>query len=619
MVQAAVEAQLFGRRDRPVTVGRYTVLAPIGSGGMGSVFRAHDPELDREVALKLVRAERMGDATTRARLVQEARAMAKLGHPNVAMVFEVGEADGHLFVAMELVDGVDLRAWLGSQPRPWPQVLERFEQAGRGLVAAHAKGLIHRDFKPDNVVVDGEGRARVVDFGLAREQGSTALDTEEAGEAGEAAASEGEAPAGERRAPGEASEGALTTTGTLLGTPAYMSPEQWRGEAIDARSDQFSFCVSLWEGLFGARPFPQEALGSLMQAVTEGRIAEPRNGKVPGHVVRALRRGLRSDPAERFDDMDGLLAALRPARRARWLLAGTMAVAVVGAATLGPWLGDRDPDAACRDEGQRLAGVWDEPRREAAGAGLRATGLAYAEPTWRSVSTQLDRYAEEWIAQAEASCTGSPSEAAATRRARRQRCLEDARLALDHLADALVHADEAIAVDAAHAATRLPDLGACADDRRLARWAADPRPEHAAAEERARAALAKAPDAKVILRQLPLSFHRDAMLAHQAALEALKQKGNEGFWALVDLMLNNQQKLGRADLSRYAGEVGLDVAAFDAALDGKTHEARVKADVDLATSVGINGTPIMVRDKQILRGTQPERSLVELLTGTGSP
>ena len=134
-----------------------------------------------------------------------------------------------------------------------------------------------------------------------------------------------------------------------------------------------------------------------------------------------------------------------------------------------------------------------------------------------------------------------------------------------------------------------------------------------------RAALAKAPDAKVILRQLPLSFHRDAMLAHQAALEALKQKGNEGFWALVDLMLNNQQKLGRADLSRYAGEVGLDVAAFDAALDGKTHEARVKADVDLATSVGINGTPIMVRDKQILRGTQPERSLVELLTGTGSP
>ncbi|MEX1361543.1 MAG: serine/threonine-protein kinase [Nannocystaceae bacterium] len=479
MVQAAVQAQLFGRADRPVQVGRYTVLGPIGSGGMGSVVRAHDPQLQREVALKLLRAERMGDATTRARLVQEARAMARLAHPNVAMVFEVDEADGHLYVAMELVDGRDLRAWLESRSRPWRATLELFVQAGRGLAAAHAKGLIHRDFKPDNVVVDAQGRARVVDFGLAREQGSAEVQTEDDRDPSEAMPESG------------ATE--LTTTGTLLGTPAYMSPEQWRGEVVDARSDQFSFCVSLWEALYGARPFTQTELGSLMLAVTQGHVEPPPSSAVPGRVLRALRRGLQPDPDDRFADMDALLVALAPPRRTGWLVAAG-ALVVVGAATAGVLAGERDPSEGCRDEAERLAGVWDDARRGAAGQGLSTTALPYAETVWASIAPRIDGYAAAWTTQAEASCVGAlaQTDAARTRNARQQRCLDDALAALSELSGQLARADEAVAVDAAYAVTRLPDLSACADDRRLARWADEPTPSQADAMQRARAALAQA-------------------------------------------------------------------------------------------------------------------------------
>ncbi len=464
MVQAAVEAQLFGQDSHPVSVGRYTVLGPIGSGGMGSVVRAHDPELQREVALKLLRAERMGDANTRSRLVQEARAMARLSHPNVAMVFEVGEVDGHLFVAMELIDGRDLRAWMDERARPWATVLELFTQAGQGLVAAHAKGLIHRDFKPDNVVVDDEGRARVVDFGLAREQTAAPTEPEPEPDAVEAFPSDKAAD--------------LTTTGTLLGTPAYMSPEQWKGEAVDARSDQFSFCVSLWEALFGERPFAGNDMGTLMVAVTEGnRRPEPSTVAVPGRVLRALRRGLSPDPAERWPDMSALLVALRPRRRGGWLAAAGVTVALAtGAAVAAGVLGSEgSASEACRDQADRLADIWDSPTRERAAEGMRAAGLPFAEDVWRSASTRLDRYAAEWVSHAEASCASAltNTEDARARHTRQQRCLEDARTLLGQLGDDLATADEAMVTDAAHASTRLPDLGACADDRRLMAWADD--------------------------------------------------------------------------------------------------------------------------------------------------
>lgn len=484
MVQAAVEAQLFGRATHPVMVGRYTVLGPIGSGGMGSVVRAHDPELQREVALKLVRAERMGDAGTRARLVQEARAMARLSDPHVAMVFEVGEAGEHLYVAMELIDGRDLRAWLDEGPRPWRAALELYQQAGRGLAAAHAKGLIHRDFKPENVVVDAEGRARVVDFGLARELADIGTEREPVPDTSEAPAARTD----------------LTTTGTLLGTPAYMSPEQWRGDLIDARSDQFSFCVAVWEALHGRRPFAGTRIGELMQAVTSGELDEPGASAVPRRIQRALRRGLATSPDERWPDMDALLDALRPRGRRGWLVVATatVAAAVAGVVVV---MGETSPGDACRLQREALANVWDDATREAAARGVRATALPYAEDVWHALSPRLDAYADEWVEAAQISCAAALTQtpAALERHAHQQRCLDEARQRLDHLGDALAVADEAAVVDAGNAADRLPDLGACADDRRLVAWATDDSPERADAVARARVQLDRAERALAVL------------------------------------------------------------------------------------------------------------------------
>jgi len=529
MVQAAVEAQLFGQAARPVTVGRYTVQGPIGSGGMGSVVRAHDPELQREVALKLLRAERMGDAGTRARLVQEARAMARLSHPNVAMVFEVGEADGHLFVAMELVDGRDLRAWLEQGPRPWRAVLELYFQAGRGLAAAHAKGLIHRDFKPENVVVDTEGRARVVDFGLARELADAAAEAEALathdGSPGEPESPDPEAepPSAAAARERERERTDLTTTGTLLGTPAYMSPEQWNGRAVDARSDQFSFCVALWEALHGQRPFSGTTIAEIMLAVTSGHLQEPRTSTVPRRVDRALRRGLAVDPADRFPDMDALLAALRPRGRGGWLLGGVATLALAGTA----FVVLREPESpgdACLHERERLTGAWDEATRAAAAEGVRATALPYAEDVWTALGPRLDAYASEWVEAAQTSCAGALAQTAAAqaRHARQQRCLDDALRSLDQLGDALAVADEAIVVDAGNAADRLPDLGACADDRRLVTWADADSPERSAAIAHGRASLIRAERALAVLDTASGHTRFDAELeaGRAAALQA---------------------------------------------------------------------------------------------------
>jgi tetratricopeptide (TPR) repeat protein len=446
------------------------------------------------------------------------------------MVFEVGEADGHLYVAMELVDGRDLRAWLDERssegaPRPWREALELYLQAGRGLAAAHAKGLVHRDFKPENVVVDAEGRARVVDFGLACTADAmtdAAVDTDEVAITDEAAVSDPAAALERERTD-------LTTTGTLLGTPAYMSPEQWSGNGtIDARSDQFSFCVALWEALHGQRPFAGATMGALMLSVTEGRVSEPRASAVPRRIDRALRRGLSVDPAGRWPDMDALLAALRPRSRGGWLLGGAVALAVVGTVAV-VLQGEGSPGDACLRERERLAGAWDPATREAAAAGVRATALPYAEDVWVALVPRLDAYADEWVEAAHTSCvsTLAQTSAAQARHARQQRCLDDARLLLDQLGDALAEADEATVVDAAHAADRLPDLGACADDRRLTTWAEESSPARTAAIARARASLAQAERALAVLDtasgrdrfDVELELGRAAALAAQQAAD----------------------------------------------------------------------------------------------------
>ncbi|MBX7084747.1 MAG: serine/threonine protein kinase [Nannocystaceae bacterium] len=292
-LRGAVRAGLFSTPAELPRLGRYTLLRCIGHGGMGIVYVARDEELGREVAIKLLRAE-IGGGDER-RLAHEARALAKLSHPNVVTVFDVGEHEGRRFIAMEYVVGQDLRRWLDA-PRPLREVLRMFVAAGRGLQAAHAVGLVHRDFKPDNVLVGDDGRPRVLDFGLAR---------------GPDAALTGSARPPSLPTGIDALATTFTSAGALIGTPAYMAPEQYLGEPADARTDQFAFAVSLYHAVWGERPFAGDDAHQLALAIVRGRVrpGQPRY-PVPAWLEAALARALRVDPGGRFEDMTAMLAAI---------------------------------------------------------------------------------------------------------------------------------------------------------------------------------------------------------------------------------------------------------------------------------------------------------------------
>src|SRR5580692_5487852 len=317
------------------TIGRYVVLGLLGRGGMGEVYAAYDPELDRKIAVKLLRTRGgSGEAASdgKTRLLREAQAIARLSHPNVVIVYDVGTFCESVFIAMEFVEGHTLGYWLQAETRGWREVLDVYVAAGRGLVAAHAAGLVHRDFKPDNVMITKSGLVRVMDFGLARELmtadapslGGLALDA-----AARAAALadtfengadlDATAKLGAGGAPNEAVPGIsggylrlkLTQTGAMLGTPAYMAPEQFAGTGGDARSDQFSFCVALYEGVCGSRPFAGDNVLALMANVVAGVVSDlPPDARVPAWLRRILLRGLSADPKDRFPSMTELLAAL---------------------------------------------------------------------------------------------------------------------------------------------------------------------------------------------------------------------------------------------------------------------------------------------------------------------
>jgi tetratricopeptide (TPR) repeat protein len=322
---------------RGTPLGRYVILEPLGSGGLGDVYTAYDPQLDRRVAIKLLRPvaaayeDSHGSSSTGGRLLREAQAMAKLSHPNVVTVHDVGTVNDEVFIAMELVDGVTLHEWMKRPDLDWRTIRDVFVGAGRGLAAAHAQGLVHRDFKPTNVLLtfdqqDQPGRACVLDFGLARSvQGRIAesrpTDVPTA------------APTPSDRASLLHTD--LTMEGTVMGTPAYMAPEQFDGGSVGPAADQFSFCVALWLALYGQRPFMAERVKDFAPLVKAGRITEPTDRRgVPSWLHRVLLRGLATEPTARHSSMEALLHALlrdRRSRKRQWVvLAACIVLAPIG-------------------------------------------------------------------------------------------------------------------------------------------------------------------------------------------------------------------------------------------------------------------------------------------------
>ncbi|MFB1482496.1 tetratricopeptide repeat protein [Corallococcus sp. RDP092CA] len=429
--------------QRGTVLGRYVVIDRVGAGGMGVVLSAYDPQLDRKVALKLVHSiQGTGARELEQRLLREAQAVARLSHPNVITVFDVGTVDGRLFMAMEFVEGRTLRQWIQEQPRTWREVLAAYQQAGQGLAAAHAAHLTHRDFKPDNVLVDRQGRVRVTDFGLARLPDSPqALPADTL-------------PASLTPSAGPVD---LTRTGTLMGTPAYMPPEQWQGEPGDARGDQFSFCVALYGALFGVRPFARG------QPPDFSRLqAPPRETGVPAWVRRAVVRGLSVSPADRHPSMDALLAELArdPPRRRTQVALGAGALAAVAALTLA----SRSASDPCGGAPERLAPVWSKARGEGVKQALAATGSPLAEEASDAVVRALEDYARSWEEGYVRTCqaTRVRQEQPESVLALRMACLDSRLQSLGVFADVLEHADAPLVAKAAEAAQKLPRVSDCA-------------------------------------------------------------------------------------------------------------------------------------------------------------
>ncbi|MCH9686864.1 MAG: tetratricopeptide repeat protein [Deltaproteobacteria bacterium] len=438
----------------PIYIGRFVVLDRVGKGGMGTVYHAYDPDLDRSVALKVLRRELTeADDLATERMAQEARALAQLNHPNVVTIHEVGMAQDQRFVAMELVEGRDLRAWTEEAPRVVSHrlaaALPLLLQAGRGLAAAHAVGIVHRDFKPANVLIGSDGRVRVADFGLA----SPATPVSSHG------------PRSDQRRtipdlPSSGSTPKLTEAGTRLGTPAYMAPEQRRGDVLDARADQFSYCLSAWEVVFGQRP----------RAAIDGPPPIP--AKVGGHerwIARVLRRGMASRPDGRYPSMDALLADLsrNPARtRRRRRIAAAVVIAMAGG--IGGFALQRAH--RCDDAADDLAPVWNESRRSTIAAAFADTQLPMAADGWQRLQTQTDTYADAWSQLATQQCRAARIDAtlpAAEHRVQ-QSCL-DARLArVDAMLDVFEHPDRDRVFGAASAVGSLPPLQTCLDPRQTA-------------------------------------------------------------------------------------------------------------------------------------------------------
>ncbi len=424
-----IHRQFSSRLHLHQAVGRFRIERPLGRGGMGSVYAAHDPKLHRVVALKILHASRPEEQP---RLLTEARSLAQVNHPHVITVHDVGRWDDRVFLAMELLNGQTLRQWRAQTLRSWQEVVEVYADAARGLSAAHAAGIVHRDIKPNNIMVTDGGRVVVVDFGLAVELGA-ALDT-----------------------PG--SHGTSSRDTRRAGTPAYMAPEQRRGERATPASDQFGFCVALFEALEGT--LPEASAEPLRPAGFEACASVPRR------VLRVVERGLVLQPDERHPSMDALVEALRKAGNTPLWPVGAGAVALLSAALLLP--AGRE-EKSCSGADDELAQVWTASRRESVGAALRSPGGAWSESVAATVLERIDGYTESWRVEHDAACQADVGDA---RLGARMLCLDRRLRKLDALLSVFERGDLEVVTNATEAVDALARVEQCRDVSTIAN--ADP-------------------------------------------------------------------------------------------------------------------------------------------------
>jgi tetratricopeptide (TPR) repeat protein len=469
---AASPAERLGER-----LGRYVILSALGEGGMGKVYAAFDAELDRKVAIKVLHHHvAVGEVSleARGRLLREAQAMAKLSHPNVVAIHDVGTVDGDVFLAMECVEGGTLRDWLRT-PRPWREALEVMKAAGRGLAAAHQVGLIHRDFKPDNVLFGKDGRPRVTDFGIARIGDQPEAHRASGREAvarhtvtGSTAVSSRpvlDLPVVPQPQPRTSPVPVRTMTGGILGTPGYMAPEQVEGGTVDARSDQFSFCVTVYQVLYGERPFRGTSLEEYVHAVLQPVAAPPLGSRVPAWVRRVLLKGLSRDAHDRYESMGALLAALeqdpRVGRR-KWLALGAVVMACAAGAMA--WGRHRQQlRSACMQGPTLVAEVWNGPVEARVRAALESAGGKLGGEVAPRVTARLGEYAHEWASayRAVSEATLLRGEQSADVMRLRVQCLERGRTQLGALVEVLAQANASVVQHAPDAAYALPPPARC--------------------------------------------------------------------------------------------------------------------------------------------------------------
>ncbi|PRP90716.1 Serine/threonine-protein kinase PK-1 [Enhygromyxa salina] len=572
-------------------LGRYLVLEELGRGGMGVVVAAYDPQLRRRVAIKVLRR-----ATNREQLDNEAHALAALNHPNVVAIHDVGSHAGGTFIAMEYVEGQTLAEWLRARPRSLAAILAVFTAAARGLQAAHHAGITHRDIKPSNVMVGRDGRVRVTDFGLAH---------------GEALALESVVGSDD-----------MTMTishpnGVVVGTPAYMAPEQFEAEAVDHRVDQFAICVALWEAVCGTRPFLGDSYVELREVVCLGApVAAPPTGVLPAWLRRVLERGLARDPAARYPDMLALIEALesdpRPRRRRR--VAAAVAAAVIGIGIGASELAEHSARRACVAEAARAEALVELVAADHLRQAFTATGLPFAASSHRRVQARIQAWVTDWSAARTQLCTaiidGELSEAEA---APRRACLDE-QLDRGRSFVELLRAPTAELVGAAvPAVARLPSPTRCAEPQSLLLYD----------DRRDGSLVAGRPELDRELSRVSSLLVAEQNDAARTAAQALLDQAERAEAAelhRVELVLGaahialDEHEAGQAALRRAhygALAAGADIDALDAAIALVDANAQLHGDYELAarwaetaaaltTRLGLEGSAVDGRRLAVL-------------------